>query len=151
MLDVGKCICEIQKRPPLYNSTLKDYSNRQLKAKCWTDTLHPRRNDTYISISCSFCCLLFAMEKKVDDEFGNKSFLLSFLPLMAGVPSELAIEARYKMTEVFRNISAGRQASLSAISPASASAASPVSIITNVSDISEEHFNILDFCHLQYS
>jgi hypothetical protein len=77
--------------------------------------------------------------------------LLSFLPLMAGVPSELAIEARYKITEVFRSISAARQTSLSAISPASASAASPVSIITNVSDTSEENFNILDFCHLQYS
>jgi hypothetical protein len=38
---------------------------------------------------------------------------------MDGVPSELAIEARYKITEVFRNISAARQASLSAISPAS--------------------------------
>jgi hypothetical protein len=52
---------------------------------------------------------------------------------------------------VFRNISAARQASLSAISPALASAASPVSIITNVSDTSEENVNILDFCHLQYS
>jgi hypothetical protein len=89
--------------------------------------------------------------KERDDEFGNKSFLLSFLPLMAGVPSELAIEARYTITEVFRNISAARQVSLSAISPALASAASPVSIITNVSDTSEENFNILDFCHLQYS
>jgi hypothetical protein len=91
------------------------------------------------------------MEKKVDDDFGNKSFLLPFLPLMDGVSSELAIEARYKIAEVFRNISAARQASLSAILPASTSAASPVSIITNVSDTSEENFNILDFCHLQYS
>jgi hypothetical protein len=89
--------------------------------------------------------------KESDDEFGNKSFLLSFLPLMDGVPSELAIEACYTITEVFRNISAAKQASLSTISPASASAASPVSIITNVSNTSEENFKILDFCHLQYS
>jgi hypothetical protein len=53
--------------------------------------------------------------KESDDEFGNKSFLLSFLPLMDGVPTELAIEARYTITEMFRNISAARQASLSAI------------------------------------
>jgi hypothetical protein len=91
------------------------------------------------------------MEKKVDGEFGNKSFLLSFLPLMDGVPSELAIEARYTITEVLKNISAARQASLSAISPASAYAASLVRITTNASDTSEENFNILDFCHLQYS
>jgi hypothetical protein len=87
-------------------------------------------------------------EERQRDEFGNKSRLLSFLLLMDSLPSELAIEARYKITEVFRNISAARQTSLSAVSPASASAASPVSIITNVSDTSEEHFNIQDFCHL---
>jgi hypothetical protein len=87
-------------------------------------------------------------DERQRDKFGNKSFLLSFLPLMDSLPSELAIEARYKITEVFRNISAARQASLSAVSPASAFAASPVSIITNVSDTSEENFNILDFCHL---
>ena len=31
MLHVAKCICEIQKRPPLYNTTLKDYRN----VACW--------------------------------------------------------------------------------------------------------------------
>jgi hypothetical protein len=70
-----------------------------------------------------------------------------FLPLMENLPSELATEARYKITEVFTNISVARRASLSAISPPSASAASPVSIITNLSDTSEENVNILDFYH----
>jgi hypothetical protein len=37
MFDVEKFICEIEKIPPLYNTTLKDYSNRQLKARCWTE------------------------------------------------------------------------------------------------------------------
>jgi len=37
MFDVEKLICEVEKRPPLYNITLKDYSNRELKAKCWTE------------------------------------------------------------------------------------------------------------------
>jgi hypothetical protein len=34
MFDVEKLIYEVEKRPPLYNITLKDYSNRELKAKC---------------------------------------------------------------------------------------------------------------------
>jgi hypothetical protein len=37
MFDVEKLICEVEKRPPLYNIALKDYSNRDLKAKCWTE------------------------------------------------------------------------------------------------------------------
>jgi hypothetical protein len=64
---------------------------------------------------------------------------------MDSLPSNLSIEARYKITEAFRNISAARQASSSVILPASASAISPLSVITNVSDTSEDNFNILDF------
>ena len=37
MFDVEKLICEVEKTPPLYNITLKDYSNRELKAKCWAE------------------------------------------------------------------------------------------------------------------
>jgi len=37
MFDVEKLICEVEKRWPLYNITLKDYSNRELKAKCWME------------------------------------------------------------------------------------------------------------------
>ena len=87
-------------------------------------------------------------EERRSDKFGNKAFLLSFLPLMDSLPSDLSIEARYKITEVFRNISAARRASSSEISPASASAASPLSVRTIVSDTSEDSFNILDFYQL---
>lgn len=87
-------------------------------------------------------------EERRSDQFGNKSFLLSFLPVMDSLPSDLSIEARYKITEVFRNISAARRASSSVISPASASATSPLSVTTNVSDTSEDNFNILDFYQL---
>lgn len=87
-------------------------------------------------------------EERRSDQFGNKAFLLSFLPLMDSLPSDLSIEARYKITEVFRNISAARRASSSEISPASASAASPLSVRTNVSDTSEDNFNILEFYQL---
>jgi hypothetical protein len=37
MFDAEKLICEVEKRPLLYNITLKDYSNRELKAKCSTE------------------------------------------------------------------------------------------------------------------
>jgi hypothetical protein len=37
VFDVEKLICEVEKRPPLYNVTLKGYSNRELKAKRWTE------------------------------------------------------------------------------------------------------------------
>ena len=87
-------------------------------------------------------------EERRSDQFGNKAFLLSFLPLMDSLTSDLSIEARYKITEVFRNISAARRASSSEISPASTSAASPLSVRTNVSDTSEDNFNILDFYQL---
>jgi hypothetical protein len=87
-------------------------------------------------------------EERRRDQFGHKTFLLSFLPLMDSLPSDLSIEARCKITEVFTNISAVRRASSSEISPASASAASPLSVRTNASDTSEDNFNILDFYQL---
>jgi hypothetical protein len=87
-------------------------------------------------------------KERRSDQFGNKSFLSSFLPLMDSVPFDLSVEARYKITKVFRNISGARRASSSAISPASASATLPLSVTTNVSDTSEDNFNILDFYQL---
>lgn len=35
MFDTEKIICEIEARPPLYDVQLKEYSNREVKAKCW--------------------------------------------------------------------------------------------------------------------
>jgi len=87
-------------------------------------------------------------EERRSDQFGNKAFLLSFLSLMESLHSYLSIEARYKITEEFRNISAARRASSSEISPAPASAASPLGVRTNVSDTSEDNFNILEFYQL---
>jgi hypothetical protein len=37
MFDVGKFICVVEKRPPLYNIIVKDYSNRELETKCWRE------------------------------------------------------------------------------------------------------------------
>lgn len=41
-----------------------------------------------------------------EDIYGNRAFLLSYLPIMDDLPSDLALEARLKITEVFRNICA---------------------------------------------
>jgi hypothetical protein len=82
--------------------------------------------------------LAFQRKERQSDQFDNKSFLLSLPPLMASLPS-LATEARYKIIELFRNITATRRASTSAISPKPASASSPLSVVTNVS----ENCNIL--------
>jgi hypothetical protein len=81
-------------------------------------------------------------------QFGDKSFLLSFLPLIDSLSSDLSHEACYKITEVFRNFSAARRASSLAISPASATATTPLSVTANVSDTSEDNFIILNFCQL---
>jgi hypothetical protein len=70
---------------------------------------------------------------------------------MDNMPSDLSTEARYKITQVFRNISAARRSSSPAISRASASATSPLSVTTNVSDMSEDNFNILAFYQLYFS
>ncbi|KAJ8882088.1 hypothetical protein PR048_018576 [Dryococelus australis] len=35
MLDTEIFICEVEKRPPAYNSALKEYSNIEVKAACW--------------------------------------------------------------------------------------------------------------------
>lgn len=43
---------------------------------------------------------------RMKDIFGNRAFLLSYLPIMDDLPSDLALEARLKITEVFRNICA---------------------------------------------
>ncbi|XP_064087404.1 uncharacterized protein LOC135202078 [Macrobrachium nipponense] len=37
MFDTDKFICEVESRPALYNVKLKDYSNRETKAKCWAE------------------------------------------------------------------------------------------------------------------
>jgi hypothetical protein len=84
-------------------------------------------------------------EERQSDQFGNKSFLLSFLPLMESLPSDLAIEARYKVAEVFRNISAARRASSSVISPASAFVTSSFSVLMDVSDASEDNLASWNF------
>jgi hypothetical protein len=70
---------------------------------------------------------------------------------MDSLPSDLVTEARYKITELCRNISAVGQASTSAIVPESASAAAPLRVTTNASDTSQGHCNFLDFCDLQFS
>jgi hypothetical protein len=69
---------------------------------------------------------------------------------MGNLPSDLANEACYKVTEGFRNISAARRASSFTISRASASATSPLSVTTNVSDTSEDNFIILNFYQLYF-
>jgi hypothetical protein len=33
--DIGKSICKVERRPPLYNKKLKEYSDRNLKDKLW--------------------------------------------------------------------------------------------------------------------
>jgi len=33
--DIEKLICEVERRPPLYNQKLKEYSDRNLKDKLW--------------------------------------------------------------------------------------------------------------------
>jgi len=38
MFTFEKCICEVEKRPPLCNITTKYYCSRELKAKCWKKT-----------------------------------------------------------------------------------------------------------------
>ena len=35
--DSEKFICEIEKRPAIYDVTSKNYSNRLIKAKCWSE------------------------------------------------------------------------------------------------------------------
>lgn len=40
------------------------------------------------------------------DVYGNRAFLLSYLPIMDDLPSDLALEARLKITEVFKNVCA---------------------------------------------
>jgi hypothetical protein len=77
-------------------------------------------------------------------------FFFSFLPLMDSLSSDVANEARDTITEVFRNSSAARRASSSAISPGSASATSPLSVTANVSDTSEDNFIILNFYQLYF-
>jgi hypothetical protein len=89
-------------------------------------------------------------EERQSDQLGNKSFLTSFLPLMGSLSSDLTNEASYKITEVFRNISATRRASSFAISPASASSTSPLNVTKNVSDTSEGNFIILNFYQLYF-
>jgi hypothetical protein len=71
-------------------------------------------------------------EERQRGRFGSKSFLLSLLQLMGTSPFDVAIEARYTITDWSRNISASRLASYSAIAPASAFAASPLIVMTDV-------------------
>ena len=35
--DIEKLICEVERRPPLYNKKLKEYSDRNLKDKLWCE------------------------------------------------------------------------------------------------------------------
>ncbi|KAK5647841.1 hypothetical protein RI129_002733 [Pyrocoelia pectoralis] len=37
MFDTEKFICEIEKRPAIYNVKMKEYSNRDIKAKMWEE------------------------------------------------------------------------------------------------------------------
>lgn len=37
MFDTEKFICEIEKRPALYDIKSKEYCNREIKAKSWFD------------------------------------------------------------------------------------------------------------------
>jgi len=49
MFNFEKCICEVEKRPPLCNITMKYYYSRELNAKCWKETcaeMQPEWNET---------------------------------------------------------------------------------------------------------
>lgn len=48
-------------------------------------------------------------EERLNDKFGNRAFLLSFLPLMDELTADLVLEARFKITEIFRNICCANQ------------------------------------------
>ena len=37
MFDIEKFICEVEQRPAIYDVTSKEYSNKQIKGKCWND------------------------------------------------------------------------------------------------------------------
>lgn len=37
MLNIEQFILEVEQRLPLYNVTIQEYSNRQIKAKCWLE------------------------------------------------------------------------------------------------------------------
>jgi hypothetical protein len=102
----------------------------KLRAKGQTKRNVPLTTTKHVS---NILCESVALQRKERqrDEFGNKSFLLSFLPLMDNLPSELTVEARHKITEVFKNVSA----------------ATPVSVSTNKISISWTSiaFSIPDF------
>lgn len=46
------------------------------------------------------------MEDKASDKFGNKGFLMSFVPVMDSLPPHLQIEARLKVAELFKELTA---------------------------------------------
>lgn len=45
MFDTELFICEVEMRPPLYDVTSKEYSNREIKAKCWAEVCEVMFND----------------------------------------------------------------------------------------------------------
>lgn len=92
-------------------------------------------------------------EGKTDDKYGNKAFLLSFLPLMDSLPPHLCLDARMKITQVFQQVTAPTAPSTSYsfpnaeahMSPNQYVVQSPLSVNTSLTDTSIEDLNISDY------
>jgi len=67
--DIEKLICEVERRPPLYNTTLKEHSDRNLKDKLWYEV----------------CKSLVTNWSQLPAEQKSEKFMLIFLFILLGI------------------------------------------------------------------